>query len=42
MYGSKSDNEKFIEWETRKERAADPLEPMITEDEEDEMEYARR
>lgn len=39
----KSETDKFIEWETRKERAADPLEPMITdEDFEDDMEYGRR
>jgi len=32
---------KFGEWERRKERAADPLEPMITDDEDD-WEYSRR
>jgi hypothetical protein len=31
----------FDEWEARKERAADPLEPMIKDDE-DELEQLRR
>jgi len=34
---------QFMEYERRKERAADPLVPMVTDDEgEDEMEWARR
>jgi hypothetical protein len=36
-------NRKFGDWETRKERAADPLEPLVSDPgEEDDMERGRR
>ncbi len=42
-YQRVEDRKRFDEYQARKERAADPLVPMITDDEgEDDMEWARR
>jgi len=39
----REERKRFDEHERRKERAADPLVPMVTDDEgEDELEWARR